>query len=165
MVSTNACRRELERLYEDADFSAQSYFEAAKSAGFWARSIVFVPALLGACAALLVAVGAPKEWGALGAVAGAVAATSSFLGSTQRANSLLDSARKFTGIRHAARLELALASDSGDASALEAKLRSLRGEYNEIVLMSEPVPNRLFQRAAKRIRKGVLEYEKADLEA
>lgn len=71
---------QLNNLSEDAGYSAQSYFEAAKAAEFWGRAIVFVPALLGAVAAIIVALGGTREWGAVGAVAGAVAATASFLG-------------------------------------------------------------------------------------
>jgi len=39
---------QLKKLNEDASYSAQSYFEAAKSAEVWGRAIVFVPAVLGA---------------------------------------------------------------------------------------------------------------------
>jgi hypothetical protein len=38
--------KELDNLYEDASYSAQTYFEAAKSAEMWGKAIVFIPALV-----------------------------------------------------------------------------------------------------------------------
>jgi hypothetical protein len=150
--------RELDRLYEDASYSSQTYFEAAKSAEFWGRGIVFLPALVAATASLLVALGEPKSWGAIGAVAGAVAATASFLGAERRANSLKESARRFTVLRHAAMLERNLALQRSDQD-LEHIVRSLRDQYASIVSANELAGTRFFNRAQKRIDSGVLRYE------
>lgn len=154
-----ACINELERIHEDSQFSAQSYFEAAKSANFWGKSIVFIPAVAAAVASLLVSIGGPKEWGAVGAIAGAVAATSSFLGSTRSADSHLECAREFTRIRHSARMEISLAKGDGRERELEPKLRSLRSEYDRVVQASSPIPNRIFRRAQRRIRRGTISYQ------
>jgi hypothetical protein len=149
---------QLRKLDEDATYSAQSYFEAAKSAEIWGRAIVFVPAVLAAVAALIVALGGAKEFGAAGAVAGAVAATASFLGTDRKASSFKDSARQFTRLRHRASLELDLAERSDGEASLNAVVRALRKEYEDVVSVGEPVPGRAFRKAQKRIGAGVLTY-------
>jgi gas vesicle protein len=149
---------ELDRLYDDASYSSQTYFEAAKSAEFWGRGIVFIPALLAAAAALLVSLGEARAWGAVGAIAGSVAATASFLGSERRANSLKESARRFTVLRHATMLERNLALQKSEHD-LEQTVRSLRDQYAAIVSATDLAGNRFFERAQKRIKSGVLEYE------
>lgn len=150
---------QLSNLREDAGYSAQSYFEAAKAAEFWGKAIVFVPALLGAVAGIIVALGGTREWGAVGAVAGAVAATASFLGSDRKSGSFKESARQFTKLRHRAAMELELASRKTSENELDETLRTLRREYDSVVNVSEPVPDRAFSKAKKRIDSGVLEYE------
>src|SRR5262249_9407992 len=107
---------EVEHLYTDSAYSAQAYFEAAKSAEFWGRGIVFVPAVLAAIASFLVAIGEPKEWGAVGSVTAAIAATASFLGSDKKATSLRETGRRHTVLRHAAGMELALAAQATSKS-------------------------------------------------
>ncbi|MEV0314545.1 SLATT domain-containing protein [Nonomuraea fuscirosea] len=151
---------ELDTLYDDASYSAQSYFEAAKSAEFWGKAIVFLPAIASAIAALLVALDMPEQWGSVGAIAGAVAATASFLGSEKRASSYKETGRRFTELRHAARLERSLASNRQNEEEIEDKLRSLRQEYAAIVSTSELVGNRFFAKAKQRIDHGVLSYDK-----
>ncbi|MDB4873059.1 MAG: hypothetical protein JWL97_4063 [Gemmatimonadales bacterium] len=150
---------ELDNLYEDSSYTAQSYFEAAKSAEFWGKAIVFIPALAGTVAALLVSIGGSKQWGAVGAVAGAITLTASFLGAEKKANSYKETGRRFTGLRHEIRLERTLLIKRSNESDVEKRLRALRKEYNDIVSASELVPNRLFRRAAKRIKAGVLSHE------
>lgn len=39
--SRSLCKFEFAKLAEDADYSAQTYYEASKAAEFWGRSIVF----------------------------------------------------------------------------------------------------------------------------
>jgi len=149
---------QLKKLNEDASYSAQAYFEAAKSAEVWGRAIVFIPAVLGAVAALIVALGGPKEFGAAGAVAGAVAATASFLGSDRKASAFKDSARQFTRLRHRASLELDLLPRAETEAKLNSVVRALRKEYEDIVSVGEPVPGRAFRKAQGRIGSGVLTY-------
>ncbi|MFG1799508.1 hypothetical protein ACGFI4_04930 [Micromonospora carbonacea] len=156
---------ELHRMYEDASYSAQIYFEAAKSAEFWGKAIVFLPALASSAASILVALGESRQWGAVGAVAGAVAATSAFLGSDRRAKSLRESGNRFTALRHTVRLESATSGDRAKEE-LEQIVRSLRAEYNSIVSDNELVSNRFFKKADSRISSGSLSYEvdeKADI--
>ncbi|MFF5249137.1 SLATT domain-containing protein [Streptosporangium sp. NPDC000095] len=150
---------ELDRLYEDASYSAQSYFEAAKSAEFWGKAIVFIPAVASAAASLLVALGGDKQWGAAGAVAGAIAATASFLGAGKQASSYKDSGRRFTELRHKARMERTLAMKRPNEMDVEKQLRLLRKEYGEVVSSSELISNRLFKRVQRRIDSGVLSYK------
>ncbi|MEV7984751.1 SLATT domain-containing protein [Micromonospora sp. NPDC085948] len=153
--------RELDRLYEDASYSAQTYFEAAKSAEAWGKSMVFGPALASALASFLVALGESKQWGAVGAVAGAIAATAAFLGADRKANSLKDTARKYTALRHSARLEKELSASRSDDD-LDAVVRGLREQYSLIVSTNEVVASRFFKKAHTRIGAGVLKYEVDD---
>lgn len=147
---------ELEKLCVDASYSAQAYFEAAKSAEFWDKVIVFVPSLLAAIAAFSVAIGAARQWASVGAISGAVAATASFVGVGKKAVSYKETGRRFTQLRHEAGLERSLALDAADIADLESKVRALRQEYADAVSSGELIPNRLFNRAAKRIKSGVL---------
>lgn len=149
---------QLKKLNEDASYSAQAYFEAAKNAEFWGRSIVFLPAVLGAVAGIIVALGGVKEFGAVGAVAGAVAATAAFLGTDRKASSFKDSARQFTRLRHRASLELDLSARIPSEDQLDGIVRTLRKEYEDIIGGGESIPDRAFQKAQKRIGGGVLKY-------
>lgn len=156
---TQKCVEELERLHEDSYYSAQTYFESAKSLIFWGKSVVFAPALAASLASLLVAVGAPKELSSLSAIAGAVSATSAFLGSTRNGELHMEAAKEFTRIRHAARIELSMGLANPECARLETTLRSLRGDYDAVVKNVTPVSNRFFVKTQRRITKGVLQYD------
>ncbi|MFF7172910.1 hypothetical protein [Streptomyces pseudovenezuelae] len=148
---------ELERLEHDATYSAQAYFEAAKSTSFWSRTVVFLPALVAATAGIISTLYSARIGGSISAVAGAVAATASFLGSGGRAESYRESARRYTNLRHAARLEVAMTGTRSEQD-LETILRSLHQERAAIVLTDEPVSNRFYARASRRISAGVTAY-------
>lgn len=151
----------LTTLSTDANYSAQSYFEAAKSADFWSRIIVFLPALVAALAGMITAFYSIKIGGPISAVSGAVAATAAFIGSGKQASSYRESARKYTNLRHAARLEIAV-SQSKTEPELEKVVRDLFERREAIVSSDEPVPNRFFDRASKRIDAGVTSYSRDD---
>jgi hypothetical protein len=55
-----------------------------------------------------------------------------------------------------------LAERKQSEAELEEALRSLQTDYDAIVGASEPVPNRAFSKAQKRIGAGVLTYESSD---
>ncbi|GHJ14065.1 MULTISPECIES: SLATT domain-containing protein [unclassified Micromonospora] len=150
--------KEYARLYEDCNYSSLTYFNAAKSAEFSAKAIVFWPAVISALASLLVALNQPREWSAVSALASAVVATATFLGAGKRADSLKESAKKLTVLRHKVRLEMALSPDR-DSEMLERVVRGLREEYGAIVATNETVSDRFFKLAQKQMDKKVLEYE------
>ncbi|MEV1109394.1 SLATT domain-containing protein [Micromonospora sp. NPDC049751] len=156
--SRSRLEREYSRLYEDCNYSSLTYFNAAKSTDFWAKNVVFVPAVVSAAASLLVALGQSKQWAAVSALASAIVATATFMGSSKRADSLKDSAKRLTNLRHKVRLEMALAPDR-DLEELERTIRDLRDEYSAIVASNETVSDRFFTRAQKQMSKEVLEYE------
>ena len=147
----------LATLSTDANYSAQTYFEAAKSADFWSRVIVFFPALVSALAGVMTSFYSLKIGGPTSAISGAIAATASFIGSGKQAGFYRDSARKYTNLRHAVRLEIALAGSKSEAE-MEEVARTLFERRQAIVATDEPVPNRFFDRASKRIDAGVTSY-------
>lgn len=149
---------ELEELYTDSTYSALTYFEAAQSAELWGKLLVFLPALASSVSGLLVALGQTQRWGAVSAIAGAIAATAAFLGADRKAPSYKDSARQFTALRHRAKMESKLAFNQPTVEALDAIVRTLRTEYENIVSKSEPTPNRAFKKAQRRIGEGVTAY-------
>lgn len=148
---------ECQTLYEDCNYTSLTYFAAAKSADRWAKGIIFWPAVASAVAAFLVALDQPAQIAAVSAVASAVVATASYLGTGRRADSLLESARKLTVLRHKVRLEMSLASRLDD-TALESTIRDLRAEYATIVEANELVPDRFFTAAQRKIKSNILEY-------
>ncbi|MGC4847686.1 hypothetical protein ACLQ3F_10630 [Micromonospora sp. DT15] len=150
--------KEYARLYEDCNYSSLTYFNAAKSAELWGKGVVFGPAVVSALASLLVAFNQPRQLSALGAVASAVVATATFLGAGKRADSLKDSAKRLTALRHRVRLEMVLAPGR-ESDATERIIRELREEYFAIIAMNEVVSDRFFKRAQDQINKGVLEYD------
>ncbi|MGI5212923.1 hypothetical protein [Plantactinospora sp. CA-290183] len=150
-------RREFENLYEDCNYTSLTYFNAAKSADFWGKAIVFWPAVVSSIASLLVSLNQPKQWSALSAIASAIVATASYLGANKRADPLKDSAKKLTVLRHKVRLELALVMER-DAENLETLVRDMRSEYAAIVSANELVPDRFFKRSQRQMQCGVLEY-------
>ncbi|MBP2476741.1 hypothetical protein JOF53_005613 [Crossiella equi] len=150
--------KQLRKISEDCQYSAQTYFEAAKIAEYWGRVVVFIPALLGALSGVFVALFGVRELGAVSAISGAVAATASFVGVDKRSSSFKDSAKGFTRLRHQASLELDLMGARSSVQELEDLVRSLRKDYEAIVSVTEPAPDRAFRKARSRICGGVLKY-------
>jgi hypothetical protein len=155
-------QRELDRLYIDCKYSAQVHFEAAKSAELFGKLLVFIPAVVAAAASLLVALGQDRSLGGIGALAAAIAATATLLGPERKAPNYRQSARSYTRIRHAVRLERELLDESADLNAAERRLRKLRDDYAETLAIDEPTANRFYRRADKRIGAGVLDYGAID---
>ncbi|MFD4915962.1 SLATT domain-containing protein [Streptomyces virginiae] len=147
-------RTELERIKGNCLYSAQAYFEAAKSAELWGRLMVFLPACVTAISGLLLALGIDRKYGAISATAGAIAATASFLGSTKKATDFLSSARSYTVLRHKVHSELSFLDEQSDFSATKEKAQELNSEYMRIAAADTPVPNRHFTKAVKRIEQG-----------
>ncbi|MFJ4838003.1 hypothetical protein [Streptomyces sp. NPDC088746] len=147
-------KEELQRIQGNCLYNAQAYFEAAKSAELWGRLMVFLPASVTAITGVLVAVGAGKEFGALAAVAGAVAATASFLGNTKKAADFLASARSYTALRHKVHSELSFLRPEVDFDSARERAREFNHEYIRIAATDIPVPNKKFTKASKRIEQG-----------
>jgi hypothetical protein len=151
-------RAEFNRLYEDASYSAQTYYEASKGAEFLGRAIVYVPALLASVSSLLIILGLSKDWGAVGIASGIVSATSSFLGTERKAAAFRHSGNSFTKLRHEARLwRDTLVETRPETEAIDA-LKKLRSDYNEVVEVIELPGNHFFKKASRRITKNVLQY-------
>jgi hypothetical protein len=154
-------RTEFDRLYEDASYSAQTYYEASKSAEYWGHAIVYVPALIASVTSFLVILGLTKLWGVGGLTAGIVTATSSFLGAETKASAFRQSGNAFTKLRHEARMwRDALVGLRPEAEAFEA-LNKLRNEYAQIVDGIQIPSNRFFKKASRRIDQGVLQYDES----
>ncbi|MFF8432682.1 MULTISPECIES: hypothetical protein [Streptomyces] len=146
---------EYSRIQENCLYSAQAYFEAAKRAEFWGRLMVFLPACVAALSGFMSAMNKTPTWGAVSAVAGAVAATASFLGTTKKAADFQSSARSYTALRHNVHVEMALLSTDRDWAEAQSTLRSLNSSYVQIVSTDIPVPNRAFGVARNRIQQGM----------
>jgi hypothetical protein len=151
-------RSEFGKLVEDANYSAQTYYEASKAAEFWGKSIVFIPALLATVASLLVTLGLSRLWGAVGALSAAIAATASFLGTQRQAAAFRASGNIFTKIRHEARMWHDSLVEIQPESEILGALKELRKEYASAVDQIELPSNRFFTKASKRIERGVLDY-------
>jgi hypothetical protein len=155
-------KAEFDKVYTDASYSAQTYYEASKAAGLWGRGIVFIPALLAAISSLLVVLGLSKLWGVVGVVSAVVSATSSFLGAERKASLFRESGNSFTNLRHEARMwHDSLVEIRPETEAFEA-LKKLRGDYALVVNRIELPSNRFFKRASERIETGVLDYDSSD---
>jgi hypothetical protein len=150
---------EFNKMYTDASYSAQTYYEATKAAELWGRGIVFIPALLAATSSLLIVLGLSKLWGVVGIVSGVISATSSFLGAERKASLFRESGNSFTNLRHEARMwRDSLVEIRPETEAFEA-LKKLRGDYALVVDRIELPSNRFFKRASERIDTGVLDYD------
>ncbi|MFI6979900.1 hypothetical protein ACIBSV_15085 [Embleya sp. NPDC050154] len=147
---------ELSSIYDSSSYSAQAYFEAAKSAEFWGRIIVFAPALVAAISGSIVALGGSSLWGISGAVSGGVAATATFMGSAQKTPMYLTSARRYTQLRHGVRLAKRTALDFATVNELSLAVQDFNRQQNEIIDQDLPIPNRLYARASRRISTGIL---------
>lgn len=148
-------RSELERIKENCLYTAQGYFEAAKSAELWGRLMVFIPACVTAISALVIATGNTGPLlSSISAVSGAVAATASFIGSSKTAADYLASARAYTALRHEVQSKLTLLSSESDYEAALKATRELNKDYIRITATDMPMPNRFFAKASKRIAQG-----------
>ncbi|MFC9699590.1 SLATT domain-containing protein [Streptomyces sp. NPDC056943] len=150
---------ELKRVQSNCLYTAQGYFEAAKSAEKWGRLMVFIPACVAAASGFLVAVKVGPEvfFSGLGAVAGAIAATAAFLGSPKTAADHLASARAYTALKHRADTEISLMTEASDLAVLEARTRELSADYVRITSTDTPMANRFYEKARQRIQQGSAE--------
>ncbi|MFD8296598.1 SLATT domain-containing protein [Streptomyces bauhiniae] len=149
-------KTELRRIQGNCLYTAQGYFEAAKSAEKWGRLMVFIPACATAVSGFLVAVkvGPGVFFSGLGAVAGAVAATAAFLGSPKTAADHLASARAYTALKHRVDAEINLMTEASDLAALEARTRELSTDYVRITSTDTPMANKFYEKARQRIQQG-----------
>ncbi|MEV0690468.1 SLATT domain-containing protein [Streptomyces sp. NPDC050388] len=149
-------KSELERIRGNCLYTAQGYFEAAKSAEKWGRLMVFIPACVTAICGFLVAVkvGPQVFFSGLGAVAGAVAATAAFLGSPKAAADHLASARAYTALKHRADTEISLMTEASDLAVLEARTRELSADYIRTTATDTPMANKFYEKARRRIQQG-----------
>jgi hypothetical protein len=147
-------RAVLDNLNDHAKYNAQTYFEAAKRAELWGKTIVLVPALVAGVSGVLVALGVGKEWGVASAIAGVIAATASFLGAERKAPSYRESARRYTQLKHKVQLVQALALQCESIEELGGKSNELQEEYLGIVGRDEPVSNKFYETASKRVEAG-----------
>ncbi|MFF3006624.1 SLATT domain-containing protein [Kitasatospora sp. NPDC057940] len=149
-------KSKLERIQSNCLYTAQGYFEAAKSAEKWGRLMVFIPACVTAISGFLVAVKVGPEafFSGLGAVAGAVAATAAFLGSPKAAADHLASARAYTALKHRADAEISLMTEASNLAALEARTRELSTDYIRITSTDTPMANKFYEKARQRIQQG-----------
>jgi hypothetical protein len=152
-------KTELMRIQSNCLYTAQGYFEAAKSAEKWGRLMVFIPACVTAISGFLVAVkvGPGVFFSGLGAVAGAIAATAAFLGSPKKAADHLASARAYTALKHRVDTEISLMTEASDLAALEARTRELSTDYVRITSTDTPMANRFYEMARQRIQQGSAE--------
>jgi hypothetical protein len=152
-------KTELARIQSNCLYTAQGYFEAAKSAEKWGRLMVFIPACVTAISSLLVAVKVGPEvfFSGLGAVSGAVAATAAFLGSPKTAADHLASARAYTALKHRADTEISLMTEASDLAVLEVRVRELSADYVRITSTDTPMANKFFEKAQQRIQQGAAE--------
>ncbi|MER7464225.1 SLATT domain-containing protein [Streptomyces sp. NPDC097981] len=152
-------KTELKRIHGNCLYSAQGYFEAAKSAEKWGRLMVFIPACVTAVSSFLAAVkvGPGVFFSGLGAVAGAIAATAAFLGSPKKAADHLASARAYTALKHRADTEISLMTEASDLAVLEARTRELSADYVRITSTDTPMGNRFYDKARQRIQQGSAE--------
>lgn len=152
-------KTELTRIQSNCLYTAQGYFEAAKSAEKWGRLMVFIPACVTAICSLLVAVKVGPEvfFSGLGAVSGAIAATAAFLGSPKTAADHLASARAYTALKHRADTEISLMTEASDLAVLEVRTRELSADYVRITSTDTPMANRFYERAQQRIQQGAAE--------
>ena len=152
-------KAEFDKMYTDASYSAQTYYEASKVAELWGRGIVFIPALLAAISSLLIVLGLSKLWAVVGVVSAVISATSSFLGAERKASLFRESGNSFTNLRHEARMwRDSLVEIRPETEAFEA-LKKLRDAYALVVDRIELPGNRFFKRASERIETGVLDYD------
>ncbi|MFG2343684.1 SLATT domain-containing protein [Streptomyces phaeochromogenes] len=149
-------KAELARIRSNCLYTAQGYFEAAKSAEKWGRLMVFIPACVTAICSLLVAVKVGPEifFSGLGAVSGAIAATAAFLGSPKTAADHLASARAYTALKHRADIEISLMTEASDLAVLEVRTRELGADYVHITSTDTPMANKFYERAQERIQQG-----------
>ncbi|MFJ8906304.1 SLATT domain-containing protein [Streptomyces sp. NPDC102351] len=152
-------KTELRRIQSNCLYTAQGYFEAAKSAEKWGRLMVFIPACVTAVSGFLAAVKIGPEvfFSGLSAVAGAIAATAAFLGSPRAAADHLSSARAYTALKHRADTEISLMTEASDLAALEGRTRELSADYVRITSTDIPMANRFSEKARQRIQQGSAE--------
>ena len=147
---------QLEKVRNEALYSAQTYYEASKRLDAAARRLIFLPSCASAIAGFAVAVGAFRWVGGISALASVMVATASYIGVDRKAASYRRTAGQMTALRHRVALELDLARESA-VGELEQRTRDASRDYQELVATAEPTTNRDFDVARARIAGGLLD--------
>ncbi len=148
---------QLDRLANNAAYTAQIYYEATKRLDALARRLVFLPSCASALAAFAVALGAYRWIGGISALASVMVATASYLGVDRKASAFRRTAGQMTALRHGISLVRDLATQEESLTTLDARTRQLSEEYREIVTSAEPTSNQDYETADARIKQGVLD--------
>lgn len=144
----------LDRLYKEALFNSQIYFEAAKRISRTSRLLIFVPSIVSSASSVLLLVSGWTIVAVLPAILGVMTATANYLGADGRSAGFVKSGHTFAQLRHRIALTRILATGDTSIEELRIKVEALARAHEEAVFDTQPTSNHDRARASLNIEAG-----------
>src|SRR5579864_8492038 len=149
--------RECETIANNSLYNAESHYTLAESKERKGVFLIAVPSALAGMCSLLTAVGLPPWIGAFGAAGGLVATVAAVLGVDKQPTAHRNAASQWTALRHEARSLFEGMFKELPHGQFVAEVRRLCDKYNALCQALPATDSEAFDRARKRIHKGLHE--------
>jgi hypothetical protein len=149
--------RECETVATNSLYNAESHYtlaEIKERKGLW---LIVIPSAVAGICSLLVAIGLPTALGALGAGGGLVATVAGILGVDRQPTVHRLAGSQWTALRHEARSLSQGMFKELPHQQFVAEVRRLCDRYNTLCQALPSTDNESFDKARKRIKKGIHE--------
>ncbi len=149
--------RECETIANNSLYNAESHYVLAESKEKKSVWIIALPSAVAGVCSLLTAVGFPIWLGAFGAAGGLVASVAAVLGVDKQSTAHRNAGSQWTALRHEARSLFQGMFKELPHGQFVAEVRRLSDRYNALCQTLPATDNESFDRARKRIHKGLHE--------
>ena len=150
--------KEAMRIEEDATYSSKGHYEAAKG---WDNAYLW----LGIPTAIIAGISGISAFqessflaGITAILAAALAATSTFLNPSEKAQAHYVAGSRFNSLKNRARIFREIEMPDSDINFLKTRVMELSEERHSANSESPQIPRRAFENARKGIKKGESEY-------
>jgi len=147
----NECRR----IEEDSTYTAEAHYLFAASLSkksFWFK---FIPVIITGISALALLLGSPNWVSWITLISSIIAITNIILEPENKARQHEFAAKSFTVLKHDARSLYESFKDFMDEKDFYYEVKRIREKYNWLVQTTPPTDEKSFEKARKRIRKGI----------
>lgn len=150
--------KEASRIEEDATYSSKGHYEAAKS---WDKTYLY----LGIPTAIIAGISGISAFqdcvtlaGITALLAAALAATSTFLNPSEKAQAHYSAGSRYNSLKNRSRIFREIELPNADIDLLKKRIMELSDERHLANTESPQIPRNAFERARKGIEQGESEY-------
>lgn len=154
---------ECSRIEENATYTAETHHILAKRQKCWFTILQLIPAIATAMLSALVAGQIGAHWvEVVTVIAAIVTAIGTVMNPQQSYYEHLNAAKAFTAIKHDARARREIFGPGTADKENEVFVSALHDRYNDLTRLSPPTEDWAFERARKRIQRGIHEPDAKD---